>query len=466
MDTVFGIEAVLLSRIQFAFTISFHIIFPAFSIGLSAFIATLELVWLRTGRQHLHTLARFWTKVFAVSFAMGVVSGIVMEYQIGTNWSRFGQVVGNALGPLFSYEVLTAFFLEASFLGLMLFGWNRFPAWLHAFSSVMVALGTAISGFWILSANSWMHTPAGYVLENGIVNPVSWFQIIFNPSFPYRFTHMMIATYITTSMVVAATGARYLLDGRFREEAMTMMRMGLGMLALLAPIQAVVGDFHGLNTLQHQPAKVAAIEAHWEDKGPAKLVLFAWPDEKNERNVAEVAIPKLGSLILTHDWEGRFKGLRDFPKGERPPVAPVFFSFRLMVGLGFLMIALGWLGLWLLWRRRIEHARWYLQVVRRCWPLGFVAMLAGWIVTEVGRQPWIVYGILRTADAASPVGAAQVLVSLALFVVVYFVVFSIGIWYIHRMIVKGPSPALPGPETLPPRPLAGAQPDTREAVPS
>jgi cytochrome d ubiquinol oxidase subunit I len=466
METVFGLDAALLSRLQFAFTMTFHIVFPAFSIGLSAFIATLEILWLRTGRQHLHVLARFWTKIFAVSFAMGVVSGIVLEYQIGTNWARFSQLLGNTLGPLFAYEVLVAFFLEASFLGIMLFGWNRFPPWLHTTACIIVALGTALSGFWILAANSWMQTPAGFAMENGVAYPVSWLQIIFNPSFPYRFTHMMIATYLTTSMVVAATGARYLLDGRFRQEAMTMLRMGLGMLAVMAPLQALVGDMHGLNTLKHQPAKIAAIEAHWDDSGPAALVLFAWPDTANERNLAEIAIPRLGSLIVTHDWNGRFKGLRDFPRQDRPPVAPVFFSFRLMVGLGLLMIATGWCGWWLLWRRRMEGARWFLRLLTHAWPVGFVALLAGWMVTEIGRQPWIAYGVLRTADAVSPVSAAQVLVSLLLFVLVYVVVFSIGVWYIHRMIDKGPHTALPGPETLANRPLAGGQPDRKEAVPA
>jgi cytochrome d ubiquinol oxidase subunit I len=466
MDTVFGIDAVLLARLQFAFTIAFHIVFPAFSIGLSAYIATLELLWLRSGSAHLHTLARFWTKIFAVSFAMGVVSGIVMEYQIGTNWSRFAQVLGNVLGPLFSYEVLTAFFLEASFLGLMLFGWNRFPAWLHTLASVFVALGTAISGFWILAANSWMQTPAGFVMEGGVANPVSWFQIIFNPSFPYRFMHMMVATYLVTSLVVAATGARYLLAGKYRQESFTMLKMGLGMLAVLAPLQAVIGDLHGLNTLKHQPAKVAAIEAHWHDDGPAALVLFAWPDMANERNEMEIAIPRLGSLVLTHEWNGRFKGLRDFPRDERPPVAPVFFAFRLMVALGLAMIALGVFGVWLLWRGKMEQARWYLRLLSACWPVGFVALISGWIVTEVGRQPWIAYGVLRTVDAASPVGAPQVLLSLVLFFVVYCVVFSVGIWYVSRMIHKGPQASLPGPDTLPNRPLAGGQTETREAVPS
>lgn len=465
METLAGVDAVLLARVQFAFTITFHIIFPSLTIGLSAFIATLELRWLYSGKQHFHTLARFWTKIFAVSFAMGVVSGIVMEYQIGTNWSRFAEIIGNTLGPLFSYEVLTAFFLEASFLGIMLFGWNRFPPWLHTLASVVVAFGTMLSSFWILSANSWMHTPAGFAIENGITYPVDWFDIIFNPSFPYRFTHMMIATYLTTSLVVLAAGARYTVQGRFEAEARTMVHMGLGMLAVLAPLQAVVGDFHGLNTLKHQPAKIAAIEAHWDGSKPAALVLFAWPDKQAERNRAEIAIPNLGSLIITHDWNGRFKGLRDFRPEDRPPVAPVFFMFRLMVGLGLLMMAIGFIGVFLWWRKRLHHAHWFLRPLSHAWPVGFVALLAGWMVTEIGRQPWIAYGVLRTADAVSPVTFTSVLISLVLFVLVYCVVFSIGIWYISRLIGKGPQQIPADREALPNRPLSAAQETTREAAP-
>jgi cytochrome d ubiquinol oxidase subunit I len=459
METVAGVDAALFARVQFAFTIAFHIVFPAFSIGLSAFVATLEVLWLRTKKPHYHTLARFWTKIFAVSFAMGVVSGIVMEYQLGTNWSRFAAIIGNTLGPLFSYEVLTAFFLEASFLGIMLFGWNRFPPWLHTTASIIVAFGTALSGFWILAANSWMHTPAGFAIENGVTYPVDWSEIIFNPSFPYRFTHMMIATYLTTSLVVAAAGARYLLSGHFPQEARTMLHMGLGMLAVLAPLQAVVGDFHGLNTLKHQPVKIAAIEAHWDGAEPAALVLFAWPDERGERNLMEVAIPNLGALIITHDWNGRFKGLRDFKREDRPPVKPVFFMFRVMVALGLLMIATGIVGVILWWRKRLLEARWFLRPLTYGWPVGFIALLAGWMVTEIGRQPWIAYGVLRTRDAISPVTAAQVLTSLVLFVIVYFIVFSIGIWYISKMIVKGPQGSMAGPEALPNRPLAAGIPD-------
>jgi cytochrome d ubiquinol oxidase subunit I len=464
MEGLASLDATLLARIQFAFTISFHIIFPSFTIGLSAYIATLEVIWLRTGKQHFHTLARFWTKIFAVSFAMGVVSGIVMEYQIGTNWSRYAEVVGNTLGPLFSYEVMTAFFLEASFLGIMLFGWNRFPPWLHTLASAIVAFGTALSGFWILSANSWMHTPAGFEIRDGITYPVNWIEIIFNPSFPYRFTHMMIATYLTTSLVVLATGARYILAGRFPDEARTMVRMGLGMLAVLAPLQAFVGDLHGLNTLKHQPAKIAAIEAHWDGSKPAPLVLFAWPDKESESNLAEVAIPNLGSLVLIHEWNGLFPGLKDFKPEDRPPVVPVFFMFRLMVGLGLLMIAIGFTGVFLWWRRRLFQARWFLKPLSYCWPIGFVALLAGWMVTEIGRQPWIAYGVLRTADAVSPVTMSSVAFSLVLFVLVYCVVFSIGIWYISRMIGKGPTQPHADPEALPNRPLSAAQGTTKDAT--
>lgn len=457
METFAGMDATFLARIQFAFTISFHIIFPAFSIGLSAFVATLEVLWLRSKEPHYHTLARFWTKIFAVSFAMGVVSGIVLSYQLGTNWSRFSEVVGNTIGPLFGYEVLTAFFLEASFLGVMLFGWNRVPPWLHTLASIIVAFGTALSGFWILSANSWMHTPAGFEMRNGITYPVDWSEIIFNPSFPYRFTHMMIATYLTTSVVVLATGARYVLDGRFEREARTMVHMGLGMLAVLGPLQLVVGDLHGLNTLEHQPVKIAAMEAHWDGSKPADLVLFGWPDEKQERNHAEISIPKLGSVVIKHDPNGLFPGLKDFKPEDRPPVVPIFIMFRVMVGIGLLLIAIGLTGVFLWWRKRLFATRWFLYPLRYCWPLGFIAILAGWMVTEIGRQPWVAYGILRTADATSPVAASTVAVSLLLFVLVYCVVFSIGILYIYKMLGKGPKQIAPQPESMPNRPLSAGR---------
>jgi cytochrome bd ubiquinol oxidase subunit I len=455
--------ALLLSRIQFGFTISVHIIFPAFSIGSSAFVATLLVLWRRTGRDHYHRLARFWTKIFAVSFAMGVVSGIPLSYELGTNWSRYSLATGNVIGPLIGYEVLTAFFLESTFLGVMLFGWTRVPPWLHVTSAILVAVGTMISGFWILAANSWMQTPAGHVVQSGIAIPVDWFHVIFNPSFPYRFTHMMTAAYLTTSVVVLAGGARYLLEGKFQEEARTMLRMGVGMVAILGPAQLFFGDQHGLNTLEYQPAKVAAMEGHWRNSGPAELILFGIPDQDRELNHAEIAIPRLGSLILTHDPNGRYAGLKDFPKADRPPVWPVFFAFRIMVGIGVLLILLGLTGAFL-WRRgKLFTTRWYLQVATYSWPVGFVAILAGWVTTEVGRQPYVAYGILRTEHALSPVGAGTVTASLVAFVLVYMVVFSVGIYYIRRLVLGGPKPAAVShgvlPHGLPNRPLSlGAQP--------
>lgn len=459
------LDATMLARIQFAFTISFHIIFPSFTIGLAAFIATLLVRWRMTGHDHLHRLARFWTKIFAVSFAMGVVSGIVLSYQFGTNWSGFSRVVGNVMGPLLGYEVLTAFFLEASFLGIMLFGWNRVSPNLHVASAVLVAIGTSLSAFWILAANSWMHTPTGHEVRDGIVYPVDWLAIIFNPSFPYRFSHMFTAAFLTTSIVVAAVGARYLVTNRYHEEARTMLRMGIGMVAVLAPLQLFIGDQHGLNTLEHQPAKVAAMEAHWDGSKPADLILFAWPSDTEEKNYFEIALPNMASLILTHSLDGRIKGLKDFPVEDRPPVKPVFFAFRVMVGLGMLMIAGGLFGAYLWWRGRLFETRWFLKIVSYAWPAGFVAILAGWWVTETGRQPWIAHGILRTADAASPVSANAVLTTLILFVIVYSIVFSMGIYYINRLIEKGPAGASVKPsEGVPSRPLSAAEEAAHEAI--
>ena len=459
------LDATMLARIQFAFTVSFHIIFPSFTIGLAAFIATLLVRWRITGQDHLHRLARFWTKIFAVSFAMGVVSGIVLSYELGTNWSRFSHVVGNVMGPLLGYEVLTAFFLEASFLGIMLFGWNRVSPNLHVTSAVLVAIGTSLSAFWILAANSWMHTPTGHEVRDGIAYPVDWLAIIFNPSFPYRFSHMFTAAFLTTSIVVAAVGARYLLTNRFHEEARTMLRMGIGMVALLAPLQLVIGDLHGLNTAKHQPAKVAAMEAHWDSSKPAPLVLFALPSDKDETNHYEISIPNVASYIITHDWEGRFPGLKDFAVEDRPPVAPVFFAFRVMVGLGMLMIAAGLFGAYLWWRGRLFETGWFLKALSISWPAGFIAILAGWWVTETGRQPWIAHGILRTKDAASPVAAGAVLTTLILFVIVYSIVFSMGMYYINRLIEKGPTGAAVKPsDGVPSRPLSAAEEAAHEAI--
>jgi len=450
-------DPVLLARWQFAFTVSFHIIFPSFTIGLSAYIATLEVLWVSTGRELYKGVAHFWTRIFAVSFAMGVVSGIVLSYQLGTNWSRFSVVTGNVLGPLIGYEVLTAFFLEATFLGIMLFGGDRVPRWLHVFSAIVVAVGTMISAFWILSANSWMQTPLGHEMRDGIAYPVSWFAIIFNPSFPYRFAHMLNAAYLTTAFVVIGVGARYLLGGRHTEEARTMLRMGLGLAALLAPLQLLLGDLHGLNTLEHQPVKVAAMEGHWDGTKPGDFHIFAWPDAKAETNRFEISIPRGSSLILTHDPDGLFPGLKEVPPQERPPLLNVFFGFRIMLAIGFFMIAAALYGAWLMWRGRLFDTRWYLRIVAHSWWTGFVAVIAGWVVTESGRQPWIVQGVLRTADAISPVPAASIAATLALFVIVYGIVFTMGIYYINRLIVWGP-PRAAAERKMPQRsPIAAAE---------
>ena len=452
-------DPLILSRIQFAFTVSFHIIFPAFTIGLSAFVATLLIIWNFRKEPHYLSLARFWTKIFAVSFAMGVVSGVVLSYQFGTNWSKFSEVVGNVIGPVIGYEVLTAFFLEATFLGILLFGWNRVPIWLHTISAVLVAIGTCMSGFWILSANSWMHTPVGHEIVNGVAYPLDWMKIVFNPSFPYRFMHMMSAAYLTTSLVVLAVGAKYLLVNQFVKEAKTMIVMGIGMVMVLGPMQLLLGDLHGLNTLKYQPVKIAAMEGHWHGDKPGELVLFAIPDAKNETNRYQIGIPKLGSLIITHDWNGLFPGLLDFPKEDRPPITTVFFAFRIMVGIGMFIILIGITAIFLILRKHLFTNRLFLTVAGYSWPLGFIAILAGWVVTESGRQPWLAYGILRTKDALSPVDGLSVFISLALFVFVYCVVFSTGIFYIRKMIQKGPQPAIVNDDEsgLPNRPLAGAQ---------
>ncbi|HEX4870473.1 MAG TPA: cytochrome ubiquinol oxidase subunit I, partial [Moraxellaceae bacterium] len=395
------LDAVLLARLQFAFVVSFHILFPAFTIGLASYIAVLEALAFATGRDVYARLSRFWTRIFAVSFAMGVVSGIVMAYQFGTNWSRFADATAAVIGPLMGYEVLTAFFLEATFLGILLFGRARVPPALHLLAAAMVALGTLASAFWILSANSWMQTPAGYTLQDGLYRVTRWREAIFNPSFPYRFVHMVTAAYLTTAFVVVGTSAWYLRHRRFEDTARTAFNMGLGLIALLAPLQIVFGDLHGLNTLRHQPAKVAAIEAHWETGRGMPFVLFALPDQEREANRFAIEIPRLGSLILTHDWNGEIRGLKEWPRDERPPVAVVFFAFRLMVAAGLLMLLVGALSLYLRLRRRLYDSPAFLRLCQACLPLGFVGILAGWFTTEVGRQPWTVYGLLRTADSTS-----------------------------------------------------------------
>ncbi|MDC8758191.1 cytochrome ubiquinol oxidase subunit I [Janthinobacterium fluminis] len=463
---MFGLSALELARIQFGFTISFHIVFPAITIGLASYLTVLEAAWLRTRQQVYLDLYHFWSKIFAVNFGMGVVSGLVMAYQFGTNWSAFSQFAGSVTGPLLTYEVLTAFFLEAGFLGVMLFGWNKVGPALHMMSTAMVALGTLISATWIIASNSWMHTPQGYEIVDGRVVPVDWLQVIFNPSFPYRLLHMSVAAFLATALLVVASAAWHLLRGRDNAAIRKMMSMGLWLVLLVAPIQAVIGDFHGLNTLKYQPAKIAAMEGHWENKGEegTPLILFGWPDMEREETRFKLEIPRLGGLILTHDWNGKVPGLKDFAPRDRPNSLVVFWSFRVMVGLGMLMIALGAWGAWLRWRGNLWRSRLFLRFALLMGPAGIVAMLAGWYTTEIGRQPWTIHGLLRTADAVSAHGAVQLGVTLVLFVVIYFAVFGTGIGYLFRLIRVGPKAheggrteqGGPGHERTPMRPLSAS----------
>jgi cytochrome d ubiquinol oxidase subunit I len=436
-----GDTALLLARGQFAFTISFHFIFPAFSIGLASYLAVLEGLWLATGRAVYLALFRHWLKIFAIVFAMGVVSGIVMSYQFGTNWSVFSDRAGPIVGPLMAYEVLTAFFLEAGFLGVMLFGLERVGRKLHFLATCLVALGTAISAFWILSANSWMHTPTGWAMnaDGQFVPAGSWFDIVFNPSFPYRLVHTVIAAYLTTALVVGGVGAWHLLKGRDREGVRVMFSMAMWMAALVAPVQIVAGDLHGLNTLEHQPAKVLAMEGDYEPSPEgAPLILFGLPDDEGERVRGAIEVPGLGSLILKHDRKAPLPGLKDFPKADRPPAKILFWSFRIMVGLGLLMFALGLWSLLARVRKRLYDWRWLHRFAVAMGPAGFVAVIAGWVTTEVGRQPWVVYGLLRTRDAVSPIAAPAVTGSLIAFAIVYFAVFGAGAMYLLRLMARAP----------------------------
>ncbi len=436
-----GLTALELARIQFAFTVSFHIIFPATSIGLACFLAMLEWRWLRTQNPIYKDLFKFWIKIFAVAFGMGVVSGVVMSYQFGTNWSEFSRVAGNITGPLLTYEVLSAFFLEAGFLGIMLFGWGRVSPRAHFFATLMVAIGTCISMFWILSSNSWMQTPQGFIIENGIIIPQDWWAIVFNPSFPYRLAHMATAAFLVSALLVVATAAWHLIKGRRDALIRTSFSMGLWMILATSLAQVFIGDQHGLNTLEHQPAKLAAIEGHWDtnhDHG-MPLLLFALPDMENEHNRMEVGIPSVGSLILTHSMDGKVTGLKDFAPEDRPNAMIVFWSFRIMVGLGMLMVMLSLIALWLRRRKRLYESSWFHKFALLMGPSGYVALLAGWVTTEVGRQPWVVYGIMRTRDGLShTVSADQVGLTLIIFVVVYTIVFGSGIYYILKLLHNGP----------------------------
>jgi cytochrome d ubiquinol oxidase subunit I len=434
-----NLDPILLSRIQFAFTISFHIIFPAFTIGLASWLAVLEWRWLKTGNPVYSEIYRMWVKIFAVTFGMGVVSGVVMAFQFGTNWSVFTDMGANVIGPLLGYEVLTAFFLEASFLGIMLFGWNRVSPKMHFAATVIVAVGTIISAFWILSANSWMQTPQGYrVGADGLLYPSSWLAVIFTPSFPYRFFHMTVAAFLTTAFFVGGIGAYYLWRRRHVRHARIMFGMAMIMAVFIAPLQLLLGDLHGLNTLEYQPAKVSAMEGLWETRRGVPLLLFGWPDQQAEVTRYPVEIPKLTSWILTHDLNGEVKGLKEWPRDERPPVAWVFWSFRVMVGLGTLMIVTGLIVLVLFFRKRLFETKWFQYWCMALTPAGFLAVLAGWFVTEIGRQPYMVYGVLRTADSVSPVGGVPIAMSLNAFIVTYIVIFGAGSYYIMHLVNRGP----------------------------
>ncbi|QNN58815.1 cytochrome ubiquinol oxidase subunit I [Diaphorobacter ruginosibacter] len=434
-------DALHLARLQFAFTVAVHIIFPAISIGLASFLAVLEWRWLANGNKVYQDMFFFWSRIFAIGFGMGVVSGVVMAYEFGTNWSGFSRYAGNITGPLLTYEVLTAFFLEAGFLGVMLFGWKRVSPRAHFFATVMVAVGTLISTFWILSSNSFMQTPQGYEIRDGRLIAADWWQVIFNPSFPYRLMHMTIAAFIVAAFIVAACGAWHLLKGRRDEPVKRSFSMGLWILLLLTPIQILVGDAHGLNTREHQPAKIAAIEGLWEtEKGGTALNLFGIPDMQAEETKYAIQVPHLGSLILTHSWDGEIRGLKEFPKEDRPNSLIVFWSFRIMAGLGMLMLLVAVLGVLLRRGGRLYESRAFQRFVLLMGPSGLVALLAGWVTTEVGRQPWTVYGLLRTADSASPIGSQQAGVSLLILVVAYVLVFGVGVYYMLKLMAQGPQP--------------------------
>ncbi|WP_217358907.1 cytochrome ubiquinol oxidase subunit I [Ruegeria sp. HKCCA5491] len=440
MNLFANFDAETLARIQFAFTVSFHIIFPAFSIGLASFLAVLNGLWLwRKDKVYLN-LFNYWKKIFAVGFAMGVVSGIVMSYQFGTNWSVFSDTAGPVIGPLMAYEVMTAFFLEAGFLGIMLFGRERVGPGLHMMATAMVALGTLISATWILSVNSWMQTPAGFdINELGQFIPVDWWSIVFNPSFPYRLTHMVLAAYLTTAFVVAGVAAWHLLRHNRTAEVTRMFSMAMWMAVLVTPVQIVAGDLHGLNTLEHQPQKVMAMEGHFDSHPEgAPLILFGIPNEEEKRVDYAIEIPKLSSLILKHDPNAPLEGLDTIPDDEEPPVAIVFYSFRIMLAIGFAMLGVGLWSLVLRVRGRLNDDRWLHRTSVLLAPSGFVAVLAGWITTEVGRQPYTVYGLMRTSNSLSQVDAPTVAASLVAFIVVYFTVFGAGTFYMLRLMGKPP----------------------------
>jgi cytochrome bd ubiquinol oxidase subunit I len=443
------LDPVLLSRFQFAWVIAWHILLPAFTVGLSSFIAVLEGLSLVTGREVYVRISTFWIKIFSIAFGMGVVTGIVMPFQFGTNWSRYADAVANVLSPLFAYEGLMAFFLEAAFLGVLLFGRKLVPAWAYFVSALMVAIGTLFSSFWILAANSWMQTPAGYEIVNGQFFPTNWFEVIFSPSFPYRLAHVVVGFFATTGFVVLGVGAYLVRRDRSTEEGRTMLSMALWLLTVLVPLQMFIGDQHGLNTREHQPAKLAAIEARWNTERRVPLTLFAIPSDTAESNSFAIEVPWLGSLILTHELNGEVKGLKDFPVDQRPPVAIPFFAFRIMVGCALLMLGLVLLGGWLRWHGRLYDTPLFLGLAQFAAPIGFVAVIAGWCVTEVGRQPWTVYGLLRTAESVSPsLTSHDVAISLAGYMLVYLLIYPWGLLLMLRIVRKGPEQAAEQASTI------------------
>lgn len=443
------LDPVFLSRLQWGWVIAWHILLPAFTVGLASYIAVLEGLYFFTRRELWFRISGFWTKIFAVSFGMGVVSGIIMPFQFGTNWSRFTDATADVLSPLMAYEGLMAFFLEASFLGVLLFGRRLVPSWAHFFAALMVAFGTLLSSFWILATNSWMQTPRGYKIVAGRFEPVDWFAIIFNPSFPYRLLHNVTAFYITTAFVVMGVGAWLLRRARAPEDARMMIRMALDLLIILVPLQMFLGDQHGLNTLEHQPAKLAAIEGRYETVNPVPLTLFGIPDDKNAVMHYAIDIPNLGSLVLTHSWNGAIKGLKEWPIDQRPPVALPFFAFRIMVGIALIMLFVVSAGQILRLRQRLWDSVWFLRLCQWVAPLGFIAVVAGWVTTEVGRQPWTVYGLIRTADSVSPsLTGTDVALSLALYIVVYLIMFPTGVGFIIGLVRRGPEPQEIRPHTI------------------
>ena len=448
------LDPTLLSRLQFAWVIAWHILLPTFTVGLASYIALLEGLNFVTGREIYLRLSTFWTRIFAVSFGMGVVSGIVLPFQFGTNWSRFSDATANIVSPLLAYEGLTAFFLESAFLGVLLFGRKLVPKWAHFVAALMVAVGTFFSSFWILATNSWMQTPAGYEIVDGRFFPKDWLAIVFNPSFPWRLSHTVVAFFVATGFVVVGVAAWYIRSGRFIAEARVMLSMTFWLLTVLVPLQIFLGDQHGLNTLEHQPAKLAAIEAIWDTHSRVALNLFAVPDAGKETNIYELSVPVLGSLILTHDPNGTVRGLKEWPPDQRPPVAIPFFAFRIMVGIGSLMLALVVASWWLRSRGRLFDTAWFSRCCVWISPLGFVAVVAGWTTTEVGRQPWTVYGLLRTADSVSPsLTGFDVVLSLIGYAAVYLIIYPAGLTFMARIVRAGPVEP-----TAEPEPIEGGRP--------